>query len=197
MNKSARFSLMTTAIVIVSVYMGTWRTKADFVQTDLVSDIQGLATVTDPSLKNPWGSSHSPTSPFWISNQGTQTATLYAVTDSLLSGVTKNPLTVSIPTTGTAGPTGQVANFNADGTVGTSFVVTASSSTGPVTAPARFIFANLDGSISAWNGTGATAVVPQTTQPTAGTVYTGLAITQAPQPRLNAVNNTLGRIDVF
>ena len=31
-------------------------------QTNLVSNIPGLATITDPQLKNPWGVSHSPTS---------------------------------------------------------------------------------------------------------------------------------------
>ena len=54
---------------------------ADFVQVNLVSDIPGLATITDPELVNPWGVSHSTTSPFWTSNQGTSTTTLYAVTD--------------------------------------------------------------------------------------------------------------------
>ena len=43
--------------------------------------VPGLATTTDPALKNPWGVSHGPTSPFWVSNQGTSTATLYGVTD--------------------------------------------------------------------------------------------------------------------
>jgi hypothetical protein len=83
MNKSARFSLMTTAIVVGTLYAGTWRAEADYVQTNLVSDIPGLATILDTSLVNPWGISHSATSPFWVSNQGTNTATLYAVTDTL------------------------------------------------------------------------------------------------------------------
>jgi uncharacterized protein (TIGR03118 family) len=197
MNKSARFSLMTTAIVIVSVYMGTWRANADFVQTDLVSDLSALnAAITDPALHNPWGSSHSGTSPFWISNQGTQTSTLYNVTGSLNTtgsfNVTKAALTVAIPPTGSFGPTGQVANVNADGTFASAFMVTADSSTGPVTAPARFIFANLNGTISAWNGTGTMAI---TQPPAAGTAYTGLAITQTPEPRLYAAR--AGGIDVF
>jgi hypothetical protein len=74
MNKSARFSLMTTAIVVGTLYAGTWRAEADYVQTNLVSDIPGLATILDTSLVNPWGISHSATSPFWVSNQGTNTA---------------------------------------------------------------------------------------------------------------------------
>src|SRR5499427_7942585 len=119
----------------------------DFTQTNLVSNIDGLATITDLQLKNPWGVSHSDTSPFWVSNQGTSTATLYAVTDK--TTVTKfppaNPLIVAIPTTGSGpqGPTGQVNNPNTDSFFG-----------------ARFIFANLNGQISAWAPPdGTTAVV--------------------------------------
>jgi uncharacterized protein (TIGR03118 family) len=180
MNKSARFSLMTTAIVVGTLYAGTWRAEADYVQ-NLVSDIPGLATILDTSLVNPWGISHSATSPFWVSNQGTNTATLYAVTDTL--NVTKNALTVAIPTTasGPQGPTGQVNN------TGMSFQI------GAAPAPAAFIFANLNGTISAWNNSAGTTAVIQATTP--GAVYTGLAINQAPEPRLYAAR--AGGIDVF
>jgi len=47
------------------------------VQTNLVSDGFVEANHIDPSLVNPWGVSHSPTSPFWVSNAGTGTTTLY------------------------------------------------------------------------------------------------------------------------
>jgi uncharacterized protein (TIGR03118 family) len=185
MNKSARFSLMATAILVSTLHAGTWRAEADtLVQTNLVSDLPG-ASITDASLVNPWGSSRLPTSPFWVSNQVTSTATLYAVTDTL--SVTKNPLTVAIPTTGSGppsgppqGPTGQVAN------TGTSFVLGDGN-------PARFIFANLNGTISAWNPSLGTTAAIQV--PSAGAVYTGLAMTQAPQPMLYAAK--AGGIDVF
>ena len=69
-----------------------------------MSDIAGLATLTDPSLINPWGISRSPTSPFWVSNQGTSTSTLYAVTGGTnVVKVNVNPppdAFVGIPTTG-------------------------------------------------------------------------------------------------
>src|SRR5271165_5045589 len=101
----------------LSVFMANTVRGGPYVQTDLVSDIPGLAAITDPNLVNPWGISHSSTSPFWISNQGTNTTTLYAVTGS--TGVTKtiiNPPAgfVAIPTTaiGPQGPTGQVNNAN-------------------------------------------------------------------------------------
>jgi len=71
MNKSARLkrSLVTTAIAVGTLYAGAWRAEADFIQTNLVSDIPGLAALTDPELKNPWGMSHNATSPIWTSNQ--------------------------------------------------------------------------------------------------------------------------------
>jgi uncharacterized protein (TIGR03118 family) len=162
---------------------------ADFTQTNLVSNIPGLATITDPLLQNPWGVSHSPTSPFWTSNQGTNTATLYRVTGKTTVAKvnpTGSPMGfVAIPTTATGpqGPTGQVNNTNTN-----SFPV-AHGGDGKF---AHFIFANLNGQISAWD-TGPTAFV-QASGPT-GTRYTGLAINVA-QTRLYAASS-LGRVDVF
>jgi uncharacterized protein (TIGR03118 family) len=159
---------------------------APFIQTNLVSDIPGLATVTDASLKNPWGVSEGPMTPFWVSDQGTNVATLYTVT---AGGVSKAGLTVGIPTTasGPQGPTGQVFNNQAVSSP-TSFPVGGS--------PATFMFANLNGTISAWNssqGTMAAVVVPTT-----GALYTGLAIgSNASGPLLYAANGAGNRIDVF
>src|SRR5579871_4920170 len=48
-----------------------------YIQHNLVSDTPGLADVTDPHLIAPWGISESTTSPFWISNEGSGTSTLY------------------------------------------------------------------------------------------------------------------------
>ena len=105
-------------------------------QVNLVSDIAGVATVTDPMLINPWGVSFNSTgSPFWVSNQGTSTATVYQVTGS--SDVSNVGLRVGIP----GPPTGQVSN----GSPG--FVVSQDSASGP----AAFLFAALNGTISGWN----------------------------------------------
>src|SRR5262249_35309124 len=57
-----------------------------------------------------------------------------------------------------------------------------------------FIFANLNGTISAWNG-GQQASIQATTP---GAVYTGLAIiTSSTQSRLYAANTSQNHIDVF
>src|SRR5262245_1775966 len=149
---------------------------ADLTQTNLVSDIKDLATITDPQLKNPWGVSHSPTSPFWVSNQVTSTSTLYRVKDKTTVTKAAPPMTngnIVIPTTasGPQGPTGQVNNTN--------------TSSFPVPRPggtsAHFIFANLNGTISAWDmGQTAFCAINCDVQ---RVVYTGLAINRA-QTRL-------------
>jgi len=155
-----------------------------FAVTNLVSDIPGLAQITDPALKNPWGISASATSPFWVSNQGTNTSDLFTVNAVNGITVTQNALEVSIPTTGVGpqGPTGQVNNNT------TGFIVN--------TTPAAFIFANLNGTISAWNGSAGTAAQIKAT--TAGAVYTGLAISNvAGTPLLYAADTAQNHIDVF
>lgn len=162
---------------------------AIYVQTNLVSDIPGLATVTDPHLVNPWGVSFRPGSPFWVSDQGTNSTTLYSVTDSTHVNNPVPVFTVNIPTTGTGpqGPTGQVSNTNLE-----SFKLTDGNH-----LSANFIFADLNGTISAWNSSlgtnGSTAHIEVTTP---GAVYTGLAVNEA-HTMLYAANTSAGTIDVF
>jgi uncharacterized protein (TIGR03118 family) len=121
-------------------------------QTNLVSNVPGLAAVTDPNLKNPWGMSFSGTSPFWVSDAGANAATVYNGT----GGTAHAP--VSVP----GGPTGQV--FNSAGA--SNFLVGGS--------PSNFIFDTLGGSIYAWNnGAGGSAQLEATV---AGASFTGLAL---------------------
>jgi uncharacterized protein (TIGR03118 family) len=183
-------TFLVTWIAVGALCAGAPRAQVvDFVQVNLVSDLPGLATITDPELVNPWGVSHSTTSPFWTSNQGKSTATLYAVTNN--TTVSKVPINgsgiVNIPTTATGpqGPTGQVNNTNTS-----SFPVSVGS--GGDGGSAHFIFANLNGTISAWD-TGPTAFIQVTT---AGAVYTGLAINGA-QTRLYAADSAGGKVDAF
>src|SRR5258708_21412329 len=48
-----------------------------FVQTNLISDIAGLAQFTDPNVRNPWGVAVNPSGDFWVANAGSGTVTLY------------------------------------------------------------------------------------------------------------------------
>ena len=50
---------------------------AGYQQTNLVSDVPGLALVTDPNLVNAWGMSFGPNTFIWVSDNGTGVATLY------------------------------------------------------------------------------------------------------------------------
>ena len=153
-----------------------------FQQTNLVTNNQSVtpANNTDPNLVNPWGISFGPTSPFWVSDQGTQKATLYnglGVPQALV-------VNIPPPTSGT-GPTGQVFNNT------TGFIIPSDGSA------STFIFANLNGSISAWNGglgtaPGVTAQV--VVQPISGASFTGLALANG---LLYAADKGNSTIDVF
>src|SRR5258708_3332725 len=118
-----------------------------YLQENLVSDLAsppgGPPKIMDSNLANPWGVAYGPTSPFWVSNQGTATATLYSV-NGTTGAVFKVPLVVHIPASLTGaptGPTGQVFNGTPN------FVV----SQGGGSGPALFIFSALNGTISGWN----------------------------------------------
>jgi uncharacterized protein (TIGR03118 family) len=162
--------------------------NAQYAQTNLVSSIPGLATLTEARLANPWGLSRTGTSPFWTSNQGTNSSTLFAITGtttvSEVLGVNANGF-VGIPTTagGPQGPTGQVSNINT-----ASFQLTP----GNTSTSSRFLFANLNGTISGWAGGLASTIEVTTT----GAVYTGLAINTAGN-RLYAADSAGGHINMF
>jgi uncharacterized protein (TIGR03118 family) len=181
-------SVMTTATAFAALCVGAGVANAadGFTQNNLVSNIAGLATTTDSQLVNPWGVSFANGSPIWISDQATQTTPLFAVTGS--TGVGNAPLfTVNVPPAGASGPTGQVGNA-----LGTGFNV----NNGGNGAPANFIFANLNGSISAWNGNPVlTQAFTQTS--VAGASFTGLAINKADTELFAANTAGAGGIDVF
>ena len=172
---------VTSAAFGLGSVIACWSSAhAEYAQTDLVSDIPGLAALTDPALVNPWGVSESATGPFWVSDEATGGATLYTVNGTTV--VSEATLSVT-----TASPTGQVNNstpgFVVSGTI----------------KPAAFIFANLNGTITAWNsslgtGPGTPATVEVTTS---GASYTGLAIDPSTQQIYAANGKGAGSIDVF
>jgi uncharacterized protein (TIGR03118 family) len=197
MTRSSSFqAVILTTAAFGALCAGAGSAEAQFKQTNLASDVSGLATLTDPNLVNTWGVSAIPgVSPFWISNQGTGTSSLFSVAGS--TGVAHanffpSPATnfVAVPppvVNGFPGPTGQVANA-----VGTSFNITG--------GPAVFIFANLNGTISAWNGSNANSATMNAATfvtGTQGAVYTGLAMNTAGNLLYAANGAGSGSIDVF
>jgi uncharacterized protein (TIGR03118 family) len=157
-------------------------------QTNLISDDASLNPVhVDSHVVNAWGLTSSPTSPWWIANNGSNTSTLYnAFTDTIPS------LVVSIPG---GAPTGAVWNSaNLPGV--NTFVV----KNGAASGPAVFIFASEAGIISGWNpnvpAAGSTQAQIGATVPDA--VYKGLAIAgTGTNARLYATNFHAGTVDVF
>ena len=73
----ARTGIAVFAAAVGPLLGSGYASAESFVQTNLVSDIPGLALNTDPNLKNPWGMTSRSASPFWISDNGANVATLY------------------------------------------------------------------------------------------------------------------------
>ncbi len=165
---------------------------AIYSQTNLVSDLPGVALIEDRELANPWGIGLSATSPFWVVNNAGGDATLYQGDVSGSPLVINSPLpSVAIPTLPTVFPapslpTGVVANNTSD------FLVTLLEPS----APAQFIFATEQGAINAWKpALGSFAAVVQFVP---GHHYTGLAIgNNASGNFLYAADFENGNIDVF
>jgi uncharacterized protein (TIGR03118 family) len=127
--------------------------------TPKVSDLPGVAPLTDPLLVNPWGlSALSPAQPLWVANNGSDTSTLYNQTT-----FAKVPLNVSVPgqPTGTTAVNQGAGNFLVPNT----------------TQPSLFAFANQTGQILTWalaaNPTTAFVTVDNSAR---GDSYTGLTL---------------------
>jgi uncharacterized protein (TIGR03118 family) len=205
------------AVLFVALCLGTAQAQG-YVEKDLVvggphadqatktlKDTNGIthrANFFDENLVNAWGVAESPSSPFWIADNGSGLATLYVV-----NTVTQTPsqqgqalgLVVSIPppgdTSATSGsPTGAV--FNNTSTLPKAqqeFFISGveKDCKTPISRPAIFLFATEDGTIVGWNpnvfATGCTSNPMVTTSPFGiialnhsakgkGAVYKGLAI---------------------
>jgi uncharacterized protein (TIGR03118 family) len=188
--------------------------SGNVLQTNLVSDLPGVAQVMDKNLVNPWGISENAMSPFWVADNNAGMSTLYN------SAGAPQALAVSIPSPGNllgsdGTPTGTV--FNIAPAASKAFMIT----DGTNTASAVFLFATEDGTIVGWNpgvdptgtfdgpkgagtkgaSTHAVIAVDNSAIPTAdnGAVYKGLAIATDANGRtlLYASNFRSGQVDVF
>jgi len=151
-------------------------------QTNLVSNVAGLAPITDPNLKNPWGLTRSATSPWWVANNNSGTSTLYTGSGQIIP--INGTGTVLVPPPGFApnaqsAPTGVVFNGSP-----TDFLVAPG-------AAAHFIFAAEDGTISGWaSGKSAVLVVDNSDGGSAnGAVYKGATSAEIDGRRFLYVTN--------
>ena len=167
------FSLIAAALAAAAIIAGSALGGiADDVFTvhNLVSDS------ADAKLVNGWGLSAGPTTPWWVSDNGTNSTTLYNGSGA------KQALTVAVP----GAPTGTVFNGSAS-----DFVISQNGKTGA----ARFLFATEGGTILGWSPTvNAATAIPGVDRSASGAVYKGLTTAS---DRLYATDFHNNRIDVF
>ena len=129
------FSFLSFVLLMLPALTFAQRYK----QTNLVSNITGMAPTIDPNLKNPWGLTRSSGSPWWVGNNNSGTSTLYDGKGNAIPLVVTVPPPKGAPAGTQSAPTGVVFNGSpAD------FLL----------APGKqaiFIFATEDGTISGWN----------------------------------------------
>jgi uncharacterized protein (TIGR03118 family) len=147
------------------------------VQTNLVSDQDGVAATKDPNAVNVWGIAFNPAGPAWVSNNGTGTTTVYDA-----AGALKLTVTVPAPAGAPAGtastPTGQVFNASATDFNGE-----------------KFIFATEDGTVSGWKpGPGAVLHVDNSAGGDASAVYKGIGLGPS---LLYVANFRAGTVEVY
>jgi uncharacterized protein (TIGR03118 family) len=175
-----RKAAIAAALVAVTVCFSTdARGQNAFYQTNLVSDLVGMAENLDTNLTNPWGIATSSGSPFWINDNGSGLSTVYNTSGKL-------DLTVTIPppagTSNTAAPSGMVFNTTTNFWAGTN--------------ASKFIFDTEDGAISAW-GSGPAAIL-EVDNSASNSVYKDLALASfSGSPYLYAADFHNGAVDVF
>jgi len=191
--------LKVPVVLAAGIFLLPAVTKAQhYTQTNLVSDQAGVAAVQDPNLVNPWGLTRGPVStaspngsPWWVSNNGTGTSTLYTGTGAIIPINGNGIVTVPPPKNAPAGtlstPTGIVFNGSK-----TDFIITGT------TTPAAFIFVTEDGTISAWGGGPAATLEVDNSDGGRGAVYKG-ATTALVHGKvfLYVANFRSGRIEVY
>jgi uncharacterized protein (TIGR03118 family) len=165
-----------------------------YTQTNLVSDLSNFngqpVAVQDPNFKNSWGLARSSSSPWWINNSGTGTSALYTGAGKVVAP----PSPVVVPNTpnakGHSSPTGVVFNGTND------FMI--ANVAGKTPAPAAFIFATQNGTISAWNPAVTPLELAVNEVVEQGAVFTGLTLIEENGNNfLLAANFSQNRVEKF
>jgi uncharacterized protein (TIGR03118 family) len=190
----AHFGGVYAVAATICCSMFTAATQAQYQRTDLVSNQAGVAPLQDQHLVNGWGLVSLPGSPYWVGDNGTGLSTLYTAAGARVNLVVTVPPAPSTPAGSLGTPTGVVGNISPNST---DFTVSANGKS----AAAVFIFATLDGTISAWTpGVAATNATITADRSGVGAVYTGLAIAvnESKQAFLYAADDSENRrVDMF
>jgi uncharacterized protein (TIGR03118 family) len=145
----------------IQLYSKVNKSLKDFKQVNLVGNNDEYSPARiDPNFVNGWGIAITPNGFFWVSTEGTGKSVIY----NQDGGEVRSPVDIPSPG-GTSGgqPSGQVFNSTPD------FVLSNGTK-------AFFIFAGLDGVISAWNPAAGNSAIKVINEP--GDVYSGIAIAQ-------------------
>ena len=182
-----KMSLRFAASAIVALIMGATCFGQHYAQTNLVSNVSGVAPVTDPQLINPWGISRMSVSVWWISDNATGLSTLYkGAGDKQSLIVTIPPADPTNKNTPTGTPTGTIANGSQ-----TDFLLAPGK-------PALFLFSTNDGTIAGWNPAVTATLAVTVVKTTDGSSYTGLTSAFINgKPYLYAANFNKGRVDIY
>jgi uncharacterized protein (TIGR03118 family) len=163
-----------------------------FKQVNLVSDIPHLAQLTDDMVKNPWGIDFGPTTPLWVSNQASNTLTLYRGATKATPVAQKVPLIIAANS-----PTGMLFNPTKKFQVPTKDGM----------APANFLMnenvftqTSATAQVTAWSNAFADTSKTMVKASKANSFYSGLTMlppTHRRGPRLLVANNVTGKIDIY
>jgi uncharacterized protein (TIGR03118 family) len=190
---------ITVPLTFLSTNVVSASTHDFYTKTNLASDTIGIAPTHDPKLVNPWGLSHSPTGPWWISDNNAGSSSIYTGTGTSVAPAVSIPSPTGGANAGT--PTGNVFNKIAV-TKPQAFVIKKSTAKGP----SLFMFATEDGTIAGWNkdvdSSSAILAVNRSAatdaQGDVGAVYKGLAFgSHNGKQYIYATNFRFGTIEMF
>jgi uncharacterized protein (TIGR03118 family) len=189
-NAATKHLRVLAALTFVSALLPTMAWAQHYKQTNLVSNLSGVAPTRDPNLQNAWGLVHGPSTPWWVSNNAGGTSTLYTGAGAIVPLVVTIPNAPSQPAPGS--PTGVMFNGSL-----TDFLLAPR-------MPAIFLWVTEDGTVQGWNpGVEPTTAVievdnSRVPNPTNGAVYKGATIAEIFGKKfILAANFRSGRVDVF
>jgi uncharacterized protein (TIGR03118 family) len=183
----ARFCFFLLTFIFAALNFADAQTRS-YTQTDLVSDVHGVAVNFEPGLQTPWGIALSPDQPFRVANNGTGLFTSYDATGA--SQVFLGNVALGMGGTPPSRPTGVVFN-----------PTTTFAPHGSLASP--FLYATEDGTISGEyadsRGDLLTTTILVVDNSANGAVYTGLAIVTQDccAPYLAVANFNSGFIETY
>jgi uncharacterized protein (TIGR03118 family) len=187
-----RILVPTALAAVTALTSSAWpsfQQPSGYTAVNLISDMPGVAVVTDPAVKDAWGFAHSPDGPMFLVNANSGLATTYRL-NGRTDGVDKAAPDLAVPSLAPfpfGGPTDVVYNDTDD------FMIGAGANRGP----ALYIMTVLDGTIAAWRP-GLPAAITAADNSGNALAYTGLTLAHNRHGNfVFAANCAQARVDVY